>query len=213
MIDSSYDEETTNNDIALLKLKKKIDFKKYSGTVTPVCLPDLPRKYYGETVIQQMKQVLKFEYFDSPGDSVWLGSSFRRRKSCKETPRSWSWGIARHPHFFFSLTQAPLSDNLDETVQRRLPLQEKLDIFKDDVHFQVGYNPNLFFFFFFWKLIARQNSDACQGDSGGPLVRVNPTSGRYEQVQLASLLNFLTQNTFVNLHPSFRVNPTFGQIW
>ena len=50
--------------------------------------------------------------------------------------------VLRHPHFFFSLTQAPLSDNLDETVQRRLPLQEKLDIFKDDVHFQVGYNPS-----------------------------------------------------------------------
>ena len=33
--------------------------------------------------------------------------------------------------------------------------------------------------------VRRQNSDACQGDSGGPLVRVNPTSGRYEQVPLA----------------------------
>ena len=52
-IDSRYNEKTTNNDIALLKLKKKIDFKKYSGTVTPVCLPDLPRKYYGETVKHQ----------------------------------------------------------------------------------------------------------------------------------------------------------------
>ena len=33
--------------------------------------------------------------------------------------------------------------------------------------------------------VRRQNSDACQGDSGGPLVRVNPTSGKYEQVPLA----------------------------
>ena len=52
-INSRYNEKTTNNDIALLKLKKKIDFKKYSGTVVPVCLPDLPRKYYGETVMYQ----------------------------------------------------------------------------------------------------------------------------------------------------------------
>ena len=48
--DFSYNEKTTNNDIALLKLKKKIDFKKFAGKVAPVCLPDLPRKYYGKTV-------------------------------------------------------------------------------------------------------------------------------------------------------------------
>ena len=39
------------------------------------------------------------------------------------------------PQSFCSLT---LSDHLDETVQRELPLQEELDIFKNDVHFQVG---------------------------------------------------------------------------
>ena len=60
LLDSRYDEKTTNNDIALLKLKKKIDFKKFSGTVLPVCLPDLPRKYYGETVTHKTKIVAFF---------------------------------------------------------------------------------------------------------------------------------------------------------
>ena len=46
----SYNDRTTNNDVALLKLKEKIDFKKFAGTVAPVCLPDLPRKYYDKTV-------------------------------------------------------------------------------------------------------------------------------------------------------------------
>ena len=55
---SRYDERSTNNDIALLKLKQKIDFKKYSGTVTPVCLPDLPRKYYGELVSEMLESVV-----------------------------------------------------------------------------------------------------------------------------------------------------------
>ena len=41
------------------------------------------------------------------------------------------------PQSFCSLTLT-LSDHLDETVQRELPLQEELDIFKNDVHFQVG---------------------------------------------------------------------------
>ena len=36
----------------------------------------------------------------------------------------------------------------------------------------------------FLRRISRQNQDACQGDSGGPLVRVNPTTGRYEQVRI-----------------------------
>jgi len=45
-----YDTKTTNNDIALLKLEKKIDFSKYDGTVSPVCLPEAPRKYYGKSV-------------------------------------------------------------------------------------------------------------------------------------------------------------------
>ena len=46
----SYNDRTTNNDVALLKLKEKIDFKKFAGTVAPVCLPDLPRKYYDKKV-------------------------------------------------------------------------------------------------------------------------------------------------------------------
>ena len=58
--DFSYNERTTNNDVALLKLKNKIDFKKFSGTVTPVCLPDLPRKYYGKTVTKDsLKLIIK----------------------------------------------------------------------------------------------------------------------------------------------------------
>ena len=89
MFDSRYDEKTTNNDIALLKLKKKIDFKKYSGTVLPVCLPDLPRKYYGETVTHKTKIVAFFflQIF-TPGDRVRLGSSFRWRKGCQEASGS-----------------------------------------------------------------------------------------------------------------------------
>jgi len=47
---TNYNDRTTNNDVALLKLKEKIDFKKFAGTVAPVCLPDLPRKYYDKTV-------------------------------------------------------------------------------------------------------------------------------------------------------------------
>ena len=148
-----------------------------------------------------MKQVLKFKYFDSPGDSVWLGSSFRRRKSCKETPRSWSWGAttpissfhSHKPHF-----------QIIWMKQCREDFHYKKSWISSKMMCTFRLDTTLIFFllFFFWKLIARQNSDACQGDSGGPLVRVNPTSGRYEQVQLASLLNFFTQNTFVNLHPS-----------
>ena len=36
-----YDPNTINNDIALLKLQKKIDFKKFGGTVAPICLPEV----------------------------------------------------------------------------------------------------------------------------------------------------------------------------
>lgn len=50
LMHKNYDPDSTNNDIALLKLKKKIDFSSFKGTVAPVCLPTAPRKYYGETV-------------------------------------------------------------------------------------------------------------------------------------------------------------------
>ena len=46
-----YDEVTTANDIALLKLEKSIDFSKYGGTVAPICLPSTADTYYGEKVI------------------------------------------------------------------------------------------------------------------------------------------------------------------
>ena len=98
----------------------------------------------------------------------------------------------------FCSLKLPLSDHLDETMQRELPLQEELDIFKNDVHLQVGWST---IFCPFWELtVRREDADACQGDSGGPLVRVNPTSGRYEQVQLSSLLYLSPQNSIVNLH-------------
>ena len=45
-----YNPQTTNNDIALLKLEKKIKFADFHGTAVPVCLPDAPRKYYGDQV-------------------------------------------------------------------------------------------------------------------------------------------------------------------
>ena len=50
IIHSKYDTETTNNDIALLKLKTRIDFQKFDGTVAPICLPEIERSYTGEKV-------------------------------------------------------------------------------------------------------------------------------------------------------------------
>ena len=47
---SKYDPNTVNNDIALLKLGTKIDFKKFGGTVAPICLPETLRAYTGEKV-------------------------------------------------------------------------------------------------------------------------------------------------------------------
>ena len=46
-----YDETTTANDIALLKLEGRIDFSQYGGTVAPICLPKQADTYYGEEVI------------------------------------------------------------------------------------------------------------------------------------------------------------------
>ena len=45
-----YDHETTVNDIALLRLEKRLDFSKYGGTVSPICLPTEATTYYGEEV-------------------------------------------------------------------------------------------------------------------------------------------------------------------
>ena len=66
--------------------------------MAPVCLPDLPRKYYGETVIQitDMTQFDMF-WFNWPGDSIRVGSPLRRRKGCQEAARSWSWGETTAP--------------------------------------------------------------------------------------------------------------------
>jgi len=50
VVHSGYDESTTSNDIALIKLKTSINFSKFKGTVRPVCLPEGPMKYYGEQV-------------------------------------------------------------------------------------------------------------------------------------------------------------------
>ena len=38
------------NDIALLKLEKRINFSKFEGTVAPICLPSESRTYYREKV-------------------------------------------------------------------------------------------------------------------------------------------------------------------
>ena len=57
---SKYDPETANNDIALLKLKTKIDFQKFDGTVAPICLPGAIRSYTGEKVgILNFKESLR----------------------------------------------------------------------------------------------------------------------------------------------------------
>ena len=34
----------------MLELEGRINFQKYKGTVTPICLPEAPRKYYGKQV-------------------------------------------------------------------------------------------------------------------------------------------------------------------
>ena len=47
---SGYDAKTVNNDVALLKLDRKIDFKYFKGTVAPICLPETVRAYSGEEV-------------------------------------------------------------------------------------------------------------------------------------------------------------------
>ena len=50
VIHPKYDPATTNNDVALLKLKDKIDFSKFDGTVAPICIPQQLRAYTGQTV-------------------------------------------------------------------------------------------------------------------------------------------------------------------
>ena len=50
IIHPKYDPATTNNDVALLKLKDKIDFKKFDGTVAPICIPESLRSYTGQKV-------------------------------------------------------------------------------------------------------------------------------------------------------------------
>jgi len=51
LVHRQYDERTTANDIALLKLEKRIDFSQYGGTVSPICIPKQAETYYGEKVI------------------------------------------------------------------------------------------------------------------------------------------------------------------
>ena len=51
VVHRKYDERTTANDIALLKLEGRIDFSQYGGTVAPICLPTQADTYYGEKVI------------------------------------------------------------------------------------------------------------------------------------------------------------------
>jgi len=129
---AKYDEKSTNNDIALLKLKQKIDFNKYSGTVTPVCLPDLPRKYYGELVTVS------------------------------------GWGLLNDG--------GNAAKKLQEVDLEIIWMKEC----REDFHYKKNWITSKMMCTF------KQNSDACQGDSGGPLVRVNPTSGKYEQVGVVS---------------------------
>ena len=50
VIHPKYDHVSTNNDVALLKLKDKIDFTKFDGTVAPICIPEALRSYTGKTV-------------------------------------------------------------------------------------------------------------------------------------------------------------------
>jgi len=50
IIHAGYDTDSGNNDVALLKLKKKIDFKSFKGTVAPVCIPEEMKTYNGEIV-------------------------------------------------------------------------------------------------------------------------------------------------------------------
>ena len=50
LVHRMYNHETTVNDIALLKLEKRLDFSKYGGTVSPICLPTEATTYYGEKV-------------------------------------------------------------------------------------------------------------------------------------------------------------------
>ena len=42
----SYDEDTTDSDIGLMKLGEKLQFAQYAGTISPVCLPTSHEKYY-----------------------------------------------------------------------------------------------------------------------------------------------------------------------
>ena len=50
VVHRQYDDVTTANDIALLKLERRIDFSSYGGTVAPICLPKTADTYYGEKV-------------------------------------------------------------------------------------------------------------------------------------------------------------------
>lgn len=51
LVHRMYNHETTVNDIALLRLERRLDFSKYGGTVSPICLPTEASTYYGEKVI------------------------------------------------------------------------------------------------------------------------------------------------------------------
>ena len=50
LVHRMYNHETTVNDIALLRLERRLDFSKYGGTVSPICLPTEASTYYGEKV-------------------------------------------------------------------------------------------------------------------------------------------------------------------
>ena len=64
-----------------------------------------------------------------------LSDGGKAAKKLQEVDLEVGGATVNPPLILFTL---PLSDHLDERLQRELPLQEELDIFENDVHFQVG---------------------------------------------------------------------------
>ena len=78
---SGYDAKTVNNDVALLKLDRKIDFKYFKGTVAPICLPETVRAYSGEEVKnhkQSFKKNVKVKISFRKGYCGWMGTFGRK---------------------------------------------------------------------------------------------------------------------------------------
>ena len=69
-----YNDANYENDIAIVKLDKEINFKDFSGTVTPVCLARYNGRYQSRTRTSKQCEFYTFlgKSFDQSGLSEWF---------------------------------------------------------------------------------------------------------------------------------------------